>query len=112
MTARSAITTLISIVVALTSSAVPASAQAQAQQPDWSRVDAETLQHFQALVRLDTQNPPGNETKAVDYLQQVFRKEGIPAQRFALEPSRANIVARIKGNGKKRRSSSWDTRTS
>src|SRR6185369_5240562 len=60
------------------------------------------LQHFQSLVRLDTQNPPGNETKAVDYLQQVFAKEGIPVQRFALEANRANLVARIKGNGRKR----------
>src|SRR5262249_19757977 len=76
--------------------------QAQSQQPDWTRVDGETLQHFQALVRLDTQNPPGNETRAVDYLQEVLEKEGISVQRFALEPSRANLVARLKGNGKKR----------
>ncbi len=65
-------------------------------------LDAETLQHFQALIRIDTQSPPGNETKAVEYLKQVFDKEGIPYQVFAKDPSRANIVARIKGNGKKR----------
>ena len=29
--------------------------------PDWDRLNTETLQHFQSLVRLDTQNPPGNE---------------------------------------------------
>src|SRR5262245_33735745 len=68
---------------------------------DWGRLDAETLQHFQALVRLDTQNPPGNETRAVDYLQQVLEKEGISVKRFALEPNRANLVARIQGTGKK-----------
>ena len=39
---------------------------------------------------------------AVEYLKQVFEKEGIPYQVFAKDPSRANIVARIKGNGKKR----------
>lgn len=65
-------------------------------------LEAETLQHFQALVRLDTSSPPGNETRAVEYLKQVFEKEGIPYQVFAKDPARANIVARLKGNGKKR----------
>jgi acetylornithine deacetylase/succinyl-diaminopimelate desuccinylase-like protein len=32
----------------------------------------------------------------------VFDKEGIPYQVFAKDPSRANFVARLKGNGKKR----------
>lgn len=75
---------------------------ASAQSPDWSQVEAETMQHFQALLRFDTQNPPGNETRAVDYLQQVLEKEGIPVKRFALEPSRANLVARLKGSGKQK----------
>lgn len=65
-------------------------------------LEAETLQHFQALLRIDTQSPPGNETRAVEYLKQVFEKEGIPYQVFARDPARANIVARITGNGKKR----------
>ena len=50
---------------------------ARAQAPiDWKAVEAETLQHFQALVRIDTSNPPGNETRAVDYLKQVLDSEG------------------------------------
>ncbi|MDP2319108.1 MAG: M20/M25/M40 family metallo-hydrolase [Acidobacteriota bacterium] len=67
-----------------------------------SALEAETLQHFQALLRIDTQSPPGNESKVVDYLKSVFDKEGIPYQVFAKDPQRANLVARIKGNGKKR----------
>src|SRR3989442_14672236 len=54
------------------------------------------------MLRLDTSNPPGNETAVVDYLAKVFTREGIPFQTFALEPSRANLVARLKGNGRKR----------
>ena len=77
-------------------------ALAGAQAPTGAAFEAETLRHFQALLRIDTSSPPGNETKAVDYLKQVFEKEGIPYQVFAKDPSRANIVARIKGNGKKR----------
>jgi acetylornithine deacetylase/succinyl-diaminopimelate desuccinylase-like protein len=78
----------------------PAFAQAT-RQPEWRAVEAETLQHFQALLRLDTSNPPGNEKLATDYLKAVFEKEGIPVQIFAREPSRSNLVVRLKGNGRK-----------
>ena len=60
------------------------------------------MQHFQALLRLDTTSPPGNERRAVEYLEQVLRREGITYQVFAKDPQRPNLVARIKGNGKKR----------
>ena len=60
------------------------------------------MRHFQALVRFDTSDPPGNEKPAADYLRQVLEKEGIPVQTFALEPNRPNVLARLKGNGSKR----------
>src|SRR5204862_8228370 len=69
--------------------------------PDWAKLEAETLQHFQALLRFDTSNPPGNEKLAADYLKQVLDREGIPAQIFALEPARPNLVARLKGTGRR-----------
>ena len=72
------------------------------QQPDWSRLEDETMRHFQALLQVDTSDPPGNEQLAADYLKLVLEKEGIPASVFALEPHRPNVVARLKGNGKKR----------
>ena len=81
---------------------IAATATAGAQAPFNAATEAETLQHFQALLRIDTSSPPGNETRAVDYLKQVFEKAGIPYQIFAKDKSRANIVARLKGNGKKR----------
>lgn len=71
-------------------------------QPDWARVEPETLEHFLAILRLDTSNPPGNETSVVTYLQEVLRREGIAVDTFALEPARANLVARVKGNGSKK----------
>jgi len=76
-------------------------AQAPPPAPDWPRLEAETLQHFQALLRFDTSNPPGNEKLAADYLRQLLDREGIPTQMFALEPARANLVARLKGNGRR-----------
>ena len=91
LTSRAVFATLVASTVAV----------AGAQQPNVA-MEAETIQHFQALLRIDTSSPPGNETRAVEYLKGVFEKEGIPYQVFAKDPARANIVARIKGNGKKR----------
>jgi len=71
-------------------------------EPDWSKVEAETMQHYQAVLRLDTSNPPGNEHLVVDYLKQLFDKEGIPSEIFASDQNRSNFVARLKGNGRKR----------
>jgi len=73
--------------------------RAQTRQPDWPRLEAETLQHFQALLKFDTSNPPGNERLAVDYLKRVFDDAGIANQIFALDPARPNIVGRLKGSG-------------
>jgi acetylornithine deacetylase/succinyl-diaminopimelate desuccinylase-like protein len=78
------------------------SAIAVAQQPDWARVEEEAMRHFQALLRIDTADPPGNEAPAVEYLKQVLEREGIPVKTFALEAHRPNLVARLKGSGKKR----------
>ena len=74
----------------------------RAQARPGADIEAETIRHFQALLRLDTSNPPGNETVAVDYLKQVLDKEGIANQVFSTDAKRANLVARIRGNGKKR----------
>ncbi len=88
--------------LALVALAVLVSALSVSLAAQSSAFEAETLQHFQALLRIDTQSPPGNESKAVEYLKSVFDKEGLPYQVFAKDPQRANLVVRIKGNGKKR----------
>jgi len=76
--------------------------------PDWTKIpeaaqiNAEAMRHYQALVRLDTTDPPGNETRAVDYLRSVLGAEGIPVTVTAKDRARANLIARLKGNGSKR----------
>jgi acetylornithine deacetylase/succinyl-diaminopimelate desuccinylase-like protein len=75
---------------------------AQVPAVDWKAERAEILRHYRALVQIDTSNPPGNETSVVNYLKGVFEAASIPVKTFALEPARANLVARIKGNGSKR----------
>ncbi len=69
---------------------------------DWEKLKPETLRHYQSVVRINTSNPPGNETQAVEYLKKVFDAEGIATQVFTLDAGRGNLVARIKGNGSKR----------
>ncbi len=89
------------LVVAAAAAAVTPPVAAQAAGPDWTALQAETLRHFQALIRLDTSNPPGNEYLVTDYVKGVLEQEGIPVEIFALDPKRPNLVARLKGSGRK-----------
>jgi acetylornithine deacetylase/succinyl-diaminopimelate desuccinylase-like protein len=67
---------------------------------EWNTLRPEILRHYRSLVQIDSTS--GNETKVVDYLKKVFDAEGIPTKTFALNPNRANLVARLKGNGSRR----------
>ena len=62
----------------------------------------EAMRTFQALVRIDSADPPGNETRVADFVKKTLEDNGIPAMIFAQDPARANVVARLKGNGSKR----------
>lgn len=73
-----------------------------AQSPDWTNIDAELLAHYQAILRIDTTDPPGNETKVVEYIRKVLETDGIPVAVAAKDPARANLIARLRGNGSKR----------
>jgi acetylornithine deacetylase/succinyl-diaminopimelate desuccinylase-like protein len=79
-----------------------ATAGACAQIPaiDWDKNQAEILQHYRALVQIDS--TAGNETRVVEYLKRVLEEQGIPTKTFAQDPMRANLVARLKGTGSKR----------
>jgi acetylornithine deacetylase/succinyl-diaminopimelate desuccinylase-like protein len=68
---------------------------------NWSKVREETLRHFVALIQMDTTNPPGNETKAARYVEQVLKKEGINAKLLGPDQDRLNVVARMIGDGSK-----------
>ena len=74
----------------------------QRTEPDWSAIEAETLQHFQTLLRFDSSDPPGNEQPVAEYLKQVLEKEGIPVEVIARAEHRPNVIARVKGNGSRR----------
>src|SRR5215217_1653520 len=90
--------TLLLLIVFLT----PLPATAQMPELDWAKVEEETMRHFQALLRIDTSDPPGNEAPAVEYLKTVLEGEGIEVKILAHDPKRPNLVARLRGSGKKR----------
>ncbi len=54
----------------------------------------------QTLLRIDTTNPPGNERPAADYLAGKLREVGYEVKVLESAPTRANLVARYRGNGK------------
>ena len=57
----------------------------------------ETVELLQELIRLDTVNPPGNETRAAEFLRAYLEENGVACELFAKVPDRANLVARIPG---------------
>jgi acetylornithine deacetylase/succinyl-diaminopimelate desuccinylase-like protein len=52
---------------------------------------------LQRLIRVDTTNPPGNETAAAELLRDYLQGSGVACQLIAKVPERANLVARIPG---------------
>jgi acetylornithine deacetylase/succinyl-diaminopimelate desuccinylase-like protein len=51
------------------------------------------------LIRLDTTNPPGNETAAARYLADLLAPAGIETEIIESAPGRGNLVARLRGTG-------------
>ena len=76
---------------------VPRAARAQA--PDWQATEAEAIRTIQAYVRINTSNPPGDVTKAADFLSGLLEREGIPVKRYESGQGRSIVLARLKGTG-------------
>jgi acetylornithine deacetylase/succinyl-diaminopimelate desuccinylase-like protein len=59
----------------------------------------EVTELLQGLIRIDTTNPPGNETAAAELLRDFLVDAGVECELYAKVPERANLVARIRGRG-------------
>ena len=64
-----------------------------------TRLDAEVTDLLSRLIRVDTTNPPGNETAAAELLREYLEANGLRCETYARVPERANVVARIPGRG-------------
>ena len=60
---------------------------------------ADVAELLQRLIRVDTTNPPGNETAAAELLRDYLQAAGVECTLLARVPERANLVARIPGTG-------------
>ena len=73
---------------------------------DWTKLTDETVKVLSDYIKVNTTNPPGNELQAANFLKRILEKEGIEAQILdtaELKPAgRANLYARLKGNGSKK----------
>ena len=69
---------------------------------DWNAVQDEAIEHLRALIRIDTTNPPGNETPAAAYVVEVLNEAGIDAEVLGASPERGNVLGRLKGTGEER----------
>jgi len=60
---------------------------------------AEVSDLLSRLIRIDTTNPPGNETAAAELLRDYLVANGVECELYARVPERASLVARIRGTG-------------
>src|SRR5688500_10974218 len=70
--------------------------------PDYQSLHAECVRHLQALIRLDTSNPPGNEILAARYIQEQLAQVGVDSEIVESAPGRANLRSILKGDGSER----------
>jgi len=69
---------------------------------DWKSLNDEAIATLSRYVQIDTTNPPGNESKAAAFLKAILDREGIEARVIESGPGRANLYARLRGNGAKK----------
>jgi acetylornithine deacetylase/succinyl-diaminopimelate desuccinylase-like protein len=69
---------------------------------DWTALEPEILRHFQSIVRMNSSGPPDYESKVAAYVKTTLEAAGIEVKVFAKDPLRPNVVARIRGTGRKR----------
>ncbi len=66
---------------------------------DWDAVGREAVDHLIEYIRIDTVSPPGNETRACEWLGRIFEREGIAYQLYDPGDDRATLVATLAGDG-------------
>ena len=66
---------------------------------DWQKIGDEAVELLRAYLRIDTTNPPGNETAGARFLAEVLDGAGIASDTAESAPGRGNLVARLAGDG-------------
>jgi acetylornithine deacetylase/succinyl-diaminopimelate desuccinylase-like protein len=66
---------------------------------EWRAAGREAATLLSQYLAINTTNPPGNEGRAAEWLKAVLAREGISAQVLEPRPGKANLYARVKGDG-------------
>lgn len=69
---------------------------------EWNALGDEAAALLSQYLQINTTNPPGNEIVAARWLASVLRREGIEARIFEPAPGKANLYARLAGDGSAR----------
>ncbi len=72
---------------------------ASEQKIKWEEIQKEALDLFIEYLKVDTTNPPGNETRAANFFAEICKREGIEHRVFEPFPGRGTIWARVRGDG-------------
>ncbi len=76
----------------------PAGVEKWADAVDWKASGDEAVDVLQRYLRVDTVNPPGNETAGAEYLKAELAKDGLDAVIYEFAPGRGSLVARLKAS--------------
>jgi acetylornithine deacetylase/succinyl-diaminopimelate desuccinylase-like protein len=66
---------------------------------DWDTINEWAVELLSDYIRVDTVNPPGNETRACEWIGAILSAEGIPYELYDPGDNRATLVARLDGDG-------------
>jgi acetylornithine deacetylase/succinyl-diaminopimelate desuccinylase-like protein len=69
---------------------------------EWKALGDEATALLSRYLRINTTNPPGREITAARWLADVLRRDGIESQVFEPAPGKANLYARLAGDGSAR----------
>lgn len=97
--------TRIALTIGLVVCALASNLPAQARPVDWTALARESQTVLSDYLRVNTTNPPGNEILGARFLKAILDREGIEARILdttEMGPNRANLYARLRGNGGKK----------
>ena len=63
-----------------------------------ARIGAEAADDLVRLIRAESVNPPGNETRAAEVLIELLRREGLEPEFYEGVPERGNVSVRLRGS--------------
>ena len=68
--------------------------------PDWKALGDEAVEITRQYLRIDTTNPPGNETPAAEFLAGILAEAGYETTTLESAPGRGNLIARLPGRAR------------